>query len=94
MPNVHCLPPEVVDPFGRPIVIIETIPVTFDAGLVKRGILQFFEGLRLYLADRFSDHLVSTDCSPPLQCIVLVDLQALTYQRAVSESRCPREVLS
>ncbi|KAH6914400.1 CRAL-TRIO domain-containing protein [Coprinopsis sp. MPI-PUGE-AT-0042] len=83
MPNVHCLPSEVVDPFGRPIVVIETIPVTFDAGLVKRGILQFFESLRSYLAERFRNPLPSIDSSPPLQCIVLVDLRALTYQRAI-----------
>ncbi|TFK25188.1 CRAL/TRIO domain-containing protein [Coprinopsis marcescibilis] len=80
MPNVHCLPSGVSDPFGRPIVIVETVSAALDVDIVKRGILQFFESLQQYLAELFKEN--SQTETPPLQCIVLIDLSALTFQRA------------
>lgn len=92
MPNVHCLPPEVVDPFGRPIIIIETVPVTLDTDVVKQGIVQFFENLRRHLAEQF--HSSKESNAPPLQCVVMVDLRALTFQRSVSQLPYPRALAS
>ncbi|EFI28227.1 hypothetical protein CC1G_14252 [Coprinopsis cinerea okayama7 len=93
MPNVHCLPPEVVDPFGRPIIIIETVPMTLEPEVVKIGILQFFETLRQHLAERF--HQCKQGDTPPLQCMVLVDLRALSFQRSAIDivSWAVREVI-
>ncbi|KAF6763121.1 hypothetical protein DFP72DRAFT_524255 [Ephemerocybe angulata] len=80
MNNVHCISPDIaLDPFGRPIVIVETVPLEVDVDVVKQGILQFFERVRinLYEIGRATDR--GQDI--PLQCIVLLDLKNLTFQR-------------
>lgn len=82
MSNVHYLSLDTRDPFGRPIVIVETVPLEVEIDTVKQGILQFFETVRTNLhtignnVDRAQD--------VPLQCTVILDLQHLTFQRVVS----------
>lgn len=86
MPNVYCIPPDVVlDPLGRPIVIVQTIPLEVDIDTMKQGVLQFFESIRSDL------HQMGKAVEPgrdiPLQCMVILDLKNLTFQRVVSTSR-------
>jgi len=81
MSNVHCLPPTAADPFGRPIIIVETVPVEVDVELAKKGVLQFFERVRSNLYELAKEKSSKEDI--PLQCMVVIDLTNLSFQRAV-----------
>lgn len=86
MTNVHCIPPHIaLDPFGRPIIIIETVPLDVELDTVKQGLLQFFERTRQNLFDVGKSARAEEDI--PLQCVVILDLKNLTFQRAVSDLR-------
>lgn len=83
MSNVHCIPPDIaLDPFGRPIVIVQTTPFEVDIDTVKQGVLQFFETVRWGLQQMGKAVKPAQDI--PLQCMVILDLKNLTFQRAVS----------
>jgi retinaldehyde-binding protein 1 len=82
MSNVHYLSLDTLDPCGRPIVIVETVPLEVDVDIVKEGILQFFETVRMNLYEIGKN--VDRRHDVPLQCTVILDLQHLTFQRVVS----------
>lgn len=82
IPNVHCLPTDIRDRFGRAVLVIETVPVDETMDSQKRSIILAFEQLRIHLRrlyDRSEDHR-----NPPLQYMVLLDLSQLSLQSLVS----------
>ncbi|KAJ2926744.1 hypothetical protein H1R20_g10343, partial [Candolleomyces eurysporus] len=79
MSNVHYLSLDTLDPCGRPIVIVETVPLEVEVDIVKQGIMQFFETVRMNLYEAGKN--VDRGRGIPLQCTVILDLQHLTFQR-------------
>ncbi|KJA20016.1 hypothetical protein HYPSUDRAFT_142747 [Hypholoma sublateritium FD-334 SS-4] len=78
IPNVHCLPTDIRDRFGRAVLVIETAPVDDTMDSQKRSIILAFEQLRIHLRrlyDKSEDHR-----NPPLQYMVLLDLSQLSLQ--------------
>ncbi|KAF9452764.1 hypothetical protein P691DRAFT_696412 [Macrolepiota fuliginosa MF-IS2] len=75
---VHCLPEHVRDPFGRPILIVEVVPVNESPEVVKPYIIQAFELLRLHL--KSLSGAGAPEEEPVLQYIILLDLAKLSIQ--------------
>lgn len=82
IPNLHCLPSEIRDPFGRPVLILEATPVDIAGDSQKRYIIQAFEQLRLHLKNLYDSS--EDDARPPLQYVVLFDLGQLSLQSIVT----------
>ncbi|KDR75091.1 hypothetical protein GALMADRAFT_122666 [Galerina marginata CBS 339.88] len=78
IPTVHCLPSDIRDPFGRPILVVELIPVGEALDSQKRFLIRAFEQLRLHLKKVYD--LSEDDPRPPLQYVVLLDLRQLSFQ--------------
>lgn len=82
IPNLHCLPVHVHDPFGRPILVLRMNPIAEDVLSKKQSIFVYaFEKLRLHLKRQYD---VSPDDNPTLQYVVLLDLNELSLQSIVS----------
>ena len=82
IPNVHCLPTDIRDRFGRAVLVIQTTPMDKTVDSQKRSIVLAFEQLRIHLRrlyDGSEDHR-----NPPLQYMVLLDLSQLSLQSLVS----------
>ncbi|KAJ7091965.1 CRAL-TRIO domain-containing protein [Mycena belliarum] len=77
MPLVHCLHPPVVDPFGRPILVVKIVSFNDSSDAFKPLILRGLERLRLHLRrlNRESD-----SPAPILQYVILIDLANLSTQ--------------
>ncbi|RDB25475.1 Protein real-time [Hypsizygus marmoreus] len=78
IPMIHCLPGNAHDPFGRPILVIETLPLDIDLDAIRPLILRTFERLRAHLKC-LNDTLMAPE-KPTLQYIVLLDLQGLSLR--------------
>ncbi|TFK44283.1 CRAL-TRIO domain-containing protein [Crucibulum laeve] len=78
MANVHCLPNDVRDPFGRPILVIGTTPMVQSPEESRRLIIALFEQLRIHLTCLHERSTNGDDL--PLQYVVLVDLKGLSMQ--------------
>ncbi|KAF8902909.1 CRAL-TRIO domain-containing protein [Gymnopilus junonius] len=78
IPNLHCLPSNIRDPFGRPILVLEVNPVDVTQDLLKRFLIRAFEQLRLHLKKLYDDS--EDNLRPPLQYIALFDLSQLSFQ--------------
>ncbi|KAF8160690.1 CRAL-TRIO domain-containing protein [Crassisporium funariophilum] len=78
IPNLHCLPDGIYDPLGRPILVIEVVPLDNDTELQKRFILQAFEQLRIHL--KYLYEVSEGRREPPLQYVALLDLRSLSFQ--------------
>ncbi|KAF9564738.1 CRAL/TRIO domain-containing protein [Agrocybe pediades] len=78
IPNLHCLPSDIRDPFGRPILVLEVTPVDQPVDSQKRAIIRAFEQLRLHLRSLYDSS--EDDARPPLQYVVLLDLAQLSLQ--------------
>ncbi|PPQ66319.1 hypothetical protein CVT26_011150 [Gymnopilus dilepis] len=79
IPNLHCLPSDVRDPFGRPILVLEVNAVDVPQDSQKRFIILAFEQLRSHLRKLY-DESEDNNPRPPLQYIVLLDLKQLSIQ--------------
>ncbi|KAF9050045.1 CRAL-TRIO domain-containing protein [Panaeolus papilionaceus] len=79
IPNFHCLPADIFDLFGRPILVIHVAPVDKDIEAQKQDIIQAFERLRLHL-QVLHDRCIANDEPPPLQYVALLDLSQLSFQ--------------
>ncbi|KAF8070799.1 CRAL-TRIO domain-containing protein [Lyophyllum atratum] len=77
IPMLHCLPENAHDPFGRPILLLEVLPLDVPYDAVRPIILQTFERLRRHLNDLRAS---PTPRSPILQYIVLLDLQGFSMR--------------
>ncbi|KAJ3564427.1 hypothetical protein NP233_g8305 [Leucocoprinus birnbaumii] len=77
-PAVRCLPEHVRDPFGRPILVVEVVPVSESPEVVKPYIIQTFERLRLHLKRLVGGQ--GAEEEPALQYIILLDLANLSLQ--------------
>ncbi|KAG6369127.1 CRAL-TRIO domain-containing protein [Boletus reticuloceps] len=75
---LHCLPPPITDPFGRPIVFLKLTSLQSLTCSVHDVFLQEVERLRLHLR-YIRDHCAHTGPFP-LQYIVLIDLDGLSIQ--------------
>ncbi|KIK94101.1 hypothetical protein PAXRUDRAFT_828348 [Paxillus rubicundulus Ve08.2h10] len=82
---LHCLPPPIADPLGRPIVLVKISSVQGFGMNLKDAVLQEVELLRLHLRHLRDIH---TNERFPLQYIVLVDLQGVSIQKFVGPSSC------
>jgi len=80
MSIIHCLPSNIRDPFGRPILIIKA-PTSFgdDVSASKLTISQMVEQLRVHLQFLDSETVEDTE-QPALQYIAIVDLRAMSIQ--------------
>ncbi|KAF5380370.1 hypothetical protein D9615_004739 [Tricholomella constricta] len=76
-PVLHCLPENAHDPFGRPILLVEVLPLDVTSDALKPKIVQTFERLRRHLRNLNAS---ATTTSPILQYIVLLDLQGLSLK--------------
>ncbi|KAH9485075.1 hypothetical protein JR316_0001981 [Psilocybe cubensis] len=76
IPNLHCLPADIRDPLGRPILVVEMSAVDESLDSQKRSIIQAFEQLRLHLRKLYDSS--DDDARPPLQYVVLLDLSQLS----------------
>jgi retinaldehyde-binding protein 1 len=82
MSNLRCLPTH--DPFGRPILVINAIPLDKDTKLQKRFIIKAFEQLRIYLKVLYDGKKDVRE--PTLQYVALLDLGQLSLQSVVRNS--------
>ncbi|KAF5321944.1 hypothetical protein D9619_001492 [Psilocybe cf. subviscida] len=76
--SIRCLPTDIRDPLGRPILVIDMGPINESLDSHKRSVIRSFEKLRLHLKslyDSSEDHQ-----HPPLQYVVLLDLSRLSLQ--------------
>ncbi|PPQ84585.1 hypothetical protein CVT25_015788 [Psilocybe cyanescens] len=78
IPNLHCLPSDIRDPLGRPILAVEVVAVDESLDSQKRSIIQAFEQLRLHLKKLYDNS--EDDARPPLQYVILLDLRQLSFQ--------------
>ncbi|KAJ7049689.1 hypothetical protein C8F01DRAFT_1264912 [Mycena amicta] len=77
LPLVHCLPPPVTDPFGRPILVIKVVSFNDSSDAYKPLLLRALERLRLHLQQLNEDN---PSQSPILQYVILLDLKNLSTQ--------------
>jgi len=80
-PTIRCLPKHIHDPCGRPILVVEFLPVNESPEVVKSYIIQAFEGLRLHLKSLSGAQ--DPEEGPVLQYIILLDLAKLSLQSLV-----------
>ncbi|KAG6827344.1 hypothetical protein H0H92_012165 [Tricholoma furcatifolium] len=67
---MHCLPLNVRDPFGRPILLIKALPMNITSESAKPMIIEAFERLRCHLKD-----LNAASAPPILQYVILLDVK-------------------
>lgn len=82
-PVLHCLPSSARDPFGRPILVIEAVPLKDYSDTLKPYIIQTFERLRVLLKQLMDDGASGLHL-PTLQYIILLDLKEFSYKNFVS----------
>ncbi|KAF9227013.1 CRAL/TRIO domain-containing protein [Gyrodon lividus] len=75
---LHCLPPPITDPLGRPMVFMKASSLPGLETSAKDALLQEVERLRLHL--RHIKDLHDNNERFPLQFIVLVDLEGVLIQ--------------
>ncbi|KAF8915608.1 CRAL-TRIO domain-containing protein [Mucidula mucida] len=80
--SVRCLPSDITDPLGRPIIVIQFVPFDTDTVDYKAIVYRAFEQLRCHLNDVNHNGTERTD-RPALQYVVLLDLKGLSM-RAIS----------
>jgi len=78
VPNLHCLPDNTRDPFGRPVLVLEVVATGESVELQKRFILLAFETLRIHLKKLYE--MPEDNRNPALQYVALVDLSRLSLQ--------------
>ncbi|ESK90852.1 phosphatidylinositol transfer protein csr1 [Moniliophthora roreri MCA 2997] len=77
IPELHCLP-DVRDPLGRPILVIEPAALNGAPDAVQPLFIHAMERLRVHL--KVLNDASDKTSSPSLQYIVLLDLQKLSMQ--------------
>lgn len=81
--SVRCLPSDITDPLGRPIIVIQFVPFDTDTVDYKAIVYRAFEQLRCHLNDVNHNGPERTD-RPALQYVVLLDLKGLSMRAIVS----------
>jgi hypothetical protein len=84
IPNLHCLPNNIRDPFGRPVLVLEVVAMDESAESQKRLISRAFETLRIHLKKLYE--MSEDNRNPPLQYVALLDLSRLPFQTLVCSS--------
>ncbi|KAG1767424.1 CRAL-TRIO domain-containing protein [Suillus occidentalis] len=78
-PLLHCLPPPICDPLGRPLVFLRLseLLICEETGTesVMDGLLISLERLRVHLRSLNDDE---ANCEITLQCVFLIDLEGLS----------------
>lgn len=80
---LHCLPADVCDPFGRPIIVLKI------SGLKDTGGSDNFKRLLIPMMDRLQRHLRELNSDdkkenrPILQYVILLDLEDVSMQDVV-----------
>lgn len=82
MLNLHCLPADIRDRFGRPVLVVDVAAPSENTNALKPYILQAFERLRVHLKKLFDDAGPRKN-HPPLQYVILLDLKAVSLQNIV-----------
>ncbi|KIJ60014.1 hypothetical protein HYDPIDRAFT_32594 [Hydnomerulius pinastri MD-312] len=75
---LHCLPPSISDPLGRPMVFMRASSLQDSVVCIKNALLQEVERLRLHL--RYIRDLQDDSEKFPLQYVFVVDLQGVSIQ--------------
>jgi hypothetical protein len=78
-PNLHCLPNNVHDRFGRPVLVIEVAAVKTASDTFRLHIIQTFERLRCHLKC-LNDGENPGPRPPILQYVILLDLKSLSFR--------------
>jgi hypothetical protein len=84
IPNLHCLPDNIRDPFGRPVLVLEVVTVDESTEEQKLLIMRAFEILRIHLKKLYE--MSEDNEKPSLQYVALLDLSQLSLQSLVSFS--------
>jgi hypothetical protein len=84
IPNLHCLPDNIRDPFGRPVLVLEVVAVDESTESQKLFIMRAFETLRIHLKKLYE--MSEDNEKPSLQYVALLDLSQLSLQSLVSSS--------
>ncbi|KIM45318.1 hypothetical protein M413DRAFT_441999 [Hebeloma cylindrosporum] len=78
IPNLHCLPDNIRDPFGRPVLVLEVVAVDESTESQKLFIIRAFETLRIHLRKLYE--MSEDNEKPSLQYVALLDLSQLSLQ--------------
>lgn len=85
-PLLHCLPPPICDPLGRPLVFIRLSELLTceetETESVMDGLLISLERLRIHL--RSLNELSNREIT--LQCVFLIDLEGLSIHSVVCQA--------
>lgn len=81
LPGISCLPNDVRDPLGRPILVIEVASLKYELE-IKQVLIQAMESLRFHLKTM---NLAADRAVPTLQYVVLLDLKDITMPTIVCE---------
>jgi hypothetical protein len=83
-PLLHCLPPPICDPLGRPLVFIRLSELLTCEETVMDGLLISLERLRVHLRSlNCGDD--EANCEITLQCVFLIDLEGLSIHSVVCQ---------
>lgn len=84
----RCLPSDVVDPFGHPIVILKLSEVVGAPGDLRMALLRCLELLRHHLASlNHHQNTINAGHTPKLQYVALLDIDGLSFSSVVRPSR-------
>ncbi|KAG2148742.1 CRAL-TRIO domain-containing protein [Suillus bovinus] len=76
-PLLHCLPPPICDPLGRPLVFLQLSDLLTCEQSTMNGLLISLERLCIHLRSLNNE---STNRKTTLQCVFVVDLEGLSIQ--------------
>lgn len=92
-PLLHCLPPPICDPLGRPLVFLRLSELLTceetetESESVMDGLLISLERLRIHLRSlNEDDGDDEANCGLTLQCVFLIDLEGLSIHSVVCQA--------
>ncbi|KAI0786560.1 CRAL-TRIO domain-containing protein [Abortiporus biennis] len=79
-PFIHCLPSNVHDPFGRPIVVLKLSRINDGTVDLRTAVLRNVELLRQHLinVNKMCDRHHDDGFRPKLQCVALLDIKGMS----------------
>lgn len=79
---LHCLPPPICDPLGRPLVFLRLSELLTCEETMMDGLLISLDRLRIHLRslNTLTDELANREIT--LQCVFVIDLEGLSIQSA------------
>lgn len=86
-PHICCLPTEVRDPFGRPIIVLQLAKLWESSQDPQGTLLHNIELMRRHLV-RLNTQAEDPESWPILQYVVLLDIRGMTFHGAVRFLLC------